>query len=62
MANPEVSYDSLANEGNPFNDKHESDDPFDVDDEDTPRNSGIIIHVVPETDKGIATRSLYYSH
>lgn len=70
MAKPDVSYNSLINEGNPFTerDEHEPDpnfdDAFDADNEDTPRNSGIIIQVVPETDKGkilvLLLISLYY--
>lgn len=46
MVNHEINYNSLSNEPNPFQDEE-----IDADTEDTPRNSGIMIHIVPETSK-----------
>lgn len=57
MANPDVKYSSVGNEGNPFVGQHtttiQDDDELatDSDNDDTPQNSGIMIHVVPDTSK-----------
>lgn len=54
MANPDVKYSSVANEGNPFIGQHTPHDDVlatDSDNDDTPQNSGIMIHVVPDTSK-----------
>lgn len=47
--NVDTNYQSL-NEGNPF--KKESEEFHIQDHDDTPGDSGIMIHVVPETNKG----------
>lgn len=56
MANPDVKYSSVGNEGNPFIGQHTptlQDDELatDSDNDDIPQNSGIMIHVVPDTSK-----------
>lgn len=56
MANPDVKYSSVTNEGNPFIQQHTptiQDDELatDSDNDDAPQNSGIMIHVVPDTSK-----------
>lgn len=47
---PEPNYSALVNEKNPFREEAHSTD--NEDNEDTPRNSGVMIHIVPETSKG----------
>ncbi len=55
MANPDVKYSSVGNEGNPFIRQHtetiQDDELADSDNDDAPQNSGIMIHVVPDTSK-----------
>lgn len=57
MANPDVKYSSVSTEGNPFIGQHtttmHNDDELvtDSDNDDIPQNSGIMIHVVPDTSK-----------
>lgn len=56
MASPDVKYNSVTNEGNPFNRQHvetirDEELVTDSDDDDAPQNSGIMIHVVPDTSK-----------
>lgn len=56
MANPDVKYSSVANEGNPFIQQHaetiqDAELATDSDNDDAPQNSGIMIHVVPDTSK-----------
>ncbi|KAJ6633195.1 Autophagy-related protein 9A [Pseudolycoriella hygida] len=56
MASPDVKYSSVTNDGNPFKGQHLvtiEDDilPTDSDNDDAPQNSGIMIHVVPDTSK-----------
>ncbi|CAD7087628.1 unnamed protein product [Hermetia illucens] len=46
---PEPNYSALVNEKNPFREEAHSTD--NEDNEDTPRNSGVMIHIVPETSK-----------
>lgn len=56
MANHEINYHSLANEGNPFVEKpsHGTPDDATTDTEnEDPHRDGIIIHVVPDTSKGM---------
>lgn len=53
MANPDVTYNAMRNEGNPFIEAHNQNinDGTDTETEETPQNSGIMIHVVPETNR-----------
>ena len=57
MANHDVNYQALSNEGNPFIEKSNhativDDMTTDTENEDAHRDNGIIIHVVPDTSKG----------
>ncbi|XP_055912674.1 autophagy-related protein 9A [Eupeodes corollae] len=52
MANPDVNYKSLNEGGNPFRkDENLADIDSPNENEDTPRTSGIMIHIVPETSR-----------
>ena len=62
MANAERNYNATTQEGNPFttnrainiNTEDDDDDDLatDTDNDDIPHNSGLMIHVVPDTSKG----------
>jgi len=55
MAKPDTGYNAIANDGNPFLEMQSPIDGngTDTENEETPQNSGIMIHVVPETGKCI---------